>query len=222
MKNKIKYLAVFFLASCMSMFVNEDEVKTAIKQALKIGTERAVATIKQKGFESDMMPSEIKNVASTLKRLGLGSMVTKFENKIADTAVKATPKIADVFKNTVDTMTLTDIMDIYKGKDDAATTYLKKKSDLSIKKAIKPIIADELKSTGAASLYNQIVSRYNQIPFAGKINADLNDVIAEKTKDGIFDYLAKEEKAIRNDPKKRSTNTLKKVFGARDLEKKIK
>jgi len=42
--------------------------------------------------------------------------------------------------------------------------------------------------------------------------ADLTDHVVEKGMDGIFYYMAKEEAAIRQNPVKRTTELLKKVF----------
>jgi hypothetical protein len=39
--------------------------------------------------------------------------------------------------------------------------------------------------------------------------------VVDKSMQGIFHYLAREEAAIRRDPARRTTELLKKVFGAR-------
>jgi hypothetical protein len=39
--------------------------------------------------------------------------------------------------------------------------------------------------------------------------------VVEKGMDGIFYYMAKEEAAIRQNPAKRTTDLLKRVFGAK-------
>ncbi|MBT3386843.1 MAG: DUF4197 family protein, partial [Desulfobacula sp.] len=44
------------------------------------------------------------------------------------------------------------------------------------------------------------------------VKADLTDHVVEKGMDGIFYYMAKEEAAIRQNPVKRTTELLKKVF----------
>jgi hypothetical protein len=51
------------------------------------------------------------------------------------------------------------------------------------------------------------------VPFVPKVDADLSNYVVEKGMDGIFYYLAKEEAAIRQDPAKRTTDLLKRVFG---------
>jgi hypothetical protein len=44
--------------------------------------------------------------------------------------------------------------------------------------------------------------------------ANLTEYGLDKTLDGIFFYLAEEEKAIRQNPAARTTDLLKKVFGS--------
>lgn len=57
------------------------------------------------------------------------------------------------------------------------------------------------------------MTSYNKIPFVKKINPNLKTYVTEKTVDGLFYILAKEEKQIRNNPRKRNSELLKKVFG---------
>ena len=57
------------------------------------------------------------------------------------------------------------------------------------------------------------MERYNSVPFVPKIEADLSDYVVQKGMDGIFFYLGKEEAAIRQDPAKRTTELLQRVFG---------
>ena len=57
------------------------------------------------------------------------------------------------------------------------------------------------------------MEKYNSVPFVKKVDADLSDYVVQKGMDGIFYYLAREEAAIREDPAKRTTDILKRVFG---------
>ena len=59
-----------------------------------------------------------------------------------------------------------------------------------------------------------MMGRYDSIPFVPDAKADLSDYVVEKSMDGIFYYLAKQEAAIRQNPAKRTTELLQKVFGA--------
>ena len=55
---------------------------------------------------------------------------------------------------------------------------------------------------------------YNKIPFVKKIYPDLEFYVTQKTIEGLFSVLAKEEIEIRKNPIKRTTDLLKKVFGS--------
>ena len=58
------------------------------------------------------------------------------------------------------------------------------------------------------------MTRYNQIPLVQKVNPDLDDYATNKAIEGLFLMIAKEEKNIRENPVARTTEILKKVFGA--------
>jgi len=47
------------------------------------------------------------------------------------------------------------------------------------------------------------------------VRANLTEYVVKKGIEGVFVYLAREEAAIRDNPAKRTTAILKKVFGAR-------
>ena len=58
------------------------------------------------------------------------------------------------------------------------------------------------------------MKEYRSVPFVPDVKADLTNHVVEKGMDGIFYYMAKEEAAIRTNPAKRTTDLLKRVFGA--------
>jgi hypothetical protein len=45
-----------------------------------------------------------------------------------------------------------------------------------------------------------------------EVDADLSSYVVDKGMDGFFYYLAQEEAAIRQDPAKRTTDLLRRVF----------
>jgi hypothetical protein len=60
-----------------------------------------------------------------------------------------------------------------------------------------------------------MIGRYRSMPFVPDVKADLTDYVLGKAVDGVFLYLGREEAAIRENPAKRTTDLLRKVFGAR-------
>lgn len=83
---------------------------------------------------------------------------------------------------------------------------------------MRPVIDQSLSQVGAIQSYDKVMSQYvmsqyKAIPFVPDVKANLTNHVIEKGISGIFFYLAKEEASIRENPAKRTTDLLKKVFG---------
>jgi hypothetical protein len=91
---------------------------------------------------------------------------------------------------------------------------LKRTTQAELVTAFRPIIKTSLEKVGATRFWAQAIGAYNKIPFIEKANPDLVDFATQKAIDGLFVMVAAEEKKIRKDPMARSSELLKKVFGA--------
>ena len=78
-----------------------------------------------------------------------------------------------------------------------------------------PVVSQSLAEVGAVKSYDNVMGQYRKIPMVPDAKANLTSYVVEKGMDGIFLYLGKEEAAIRDNPVKRSTALLQKVFGAK-------
>jgi hypothetical protein len=78
--------------------------------------------------------------------------------------------------------------------------------------AMRPVIDASLAQVGAVRVYQQAVAKVETIPFAPSIKTDLTGYVVGKAMDGLFHYLAIEEAAIRENPAKRTTELLRRVF----------
>ena len=158
------------------------------------------------------MPKELAAAQNILERVGLDSALEDLEVRLNRAAEIATPEARQIFLDSIKSMTLDDVRSIYDGPEDAATQYFRERMSPQLAAAMKPIVDDGLSESGAANAYTALIERYNSIPFAPRIDADLGGYVVERGMDGIFHYLAVEEAAIRKDPAKRTTELLKKVF----------
>jgi hypothetical protein len=111
-------------------------------------------------------------------------------------------------------MTLDDVKAIYKGPEDAATRYFKRTMSPPLAKQMRPVIEESLSEVKAVQAYDDVMKQYQSLPFVPDVKADLTGFVVEKGMEGIFYYLAREEADIRKDPAKRTTDLLKRVFGA--------
>ncbi len=196
-----------------------DELASGLKEALRVGTASVVQQLGQfDGFNADPkihipLPERLEPVQSTLSRLGMSSMLDQLELRLNRAAETATPKAKRLFWDSVETMTLADAKGIYNGPDDAATRYFKRKMSPQLAQEMKPIVEQSLAQVGALNVYDQIMDQYRLLPFVPDVKANLSEYVVEKGMDGIFYYLAQEEAAIRQDPAKRTTELLRRVFG---------
>lgn len=199
--------------------LSTDEIDNGLKEALRVGTETVVGNLgKTDGFNLDSLihiplPSQLDQVKSILGKVGMDSMLTDLELRLNRAAEIATPKAGTLFVQAINAMSLDDVMAIYNGSDDSATQYFKLKMAEPLALEMKPVVDESLADAGAVKMYDDVMKRYDDIPFVPKVEADLSDYVVQKGMDGIFYYLAKEEAAIRQDPVKRTTDLLKRVFG---------
>lgn len=198
--------------------LSNSEIGAGLKEALRVGTETVVKQLGTAGgFNTDSaihipLPESMKSVQSTLKRVGMSSMLDDLENKLNRAAEVATPKAKELFYKAIEAMTIDDVQGIYNGPEDAATQYFQKNMTPGLKDAFRPIVDDALAEAGAVQAYDNVMGSYKAVPFVPDVKADLTNHALDGAVAGIFHYVAKEEAAIRANPAARTTDLLKKVF----------
>lgn len=199
--------------------LSTSEIGDGLREALRVGTERVVGNIgTADGFNADPaihipLPEELQQVQSALRAAGMAELADDVELKLNRAAEAATPKAKELFSQSISEMTLEDVQGIYEGPDDAATQYFREKMSEPLKDSMRPVVDGTLAEVGAIQAYDNMMGEYGNLPFVPDAKADLTEYGLDKTLDGIFHYLAEEEKAIRQNPAMRSTEILKKVFG---------
>ena len=197
------------------------EIGGAFKDALQIGTENVVGRLGQvDGFNADSaihipLPEKLEKIKSVLSKIGMSGLLDDLELKLNRAAEAATPKAKKLFGQSITEMTFDDVMAVYKGPEDAATTYFQKKMSPSLAKEMTPVIEESLSSVGAIQSYDKVMGQYRSIPFVPDVKANLTDYVTNRGMDGIFHYIAQEEIAIRRNPAKQTTDLLKRVFGSK-------
>lgn len=202
--------------------LTEAEVSSGLKEALKVGIRNAVVqTSADNGFYGNSLikipfPEEAQRVKDALNNIGMGSLVQDFEESMNHAAEKASAEATDIFVDAITQMTIQDAMGILNGEDDAATAFLRRTTETRLTNAFRPIIDNALQQGNVTQYWNQITTRYNQIPFVNQVNTDLTGYVTEAALDGLFVMVAQEEKEIRENPQARVSQILKRVFGSLD------
>ncbi|MFT5420772.1 MAG: hypothetical protein ACI9D5_001523 [Candidatus Endobugula sp.] len=201
--------------------LSTEDISGAFKQALELGSQRVVDQLgKADGFNNDSLihiplPEQMQTVKKWLDKVGMGGSLDSLELSLNRAAENAVPKAKALFEQTIKQMTFDDVKSIYNGSDDAATRYFQAKMTPALSTEMQPVVQQSLSEVGAVKLYDDVMGDYQSIPFVPDIKADLVDHVVKGGLNGIFHYLAKEEAEIRQNPIRRTTELLKKVFGAK-------
>ena len=198
--------------------LSTDDVASGLKEALSKGVETSTSLLSSPdGFFKNaavkiLIPPEAQKVEKTLRSAGLGTQVDQAILTMNRAAEDAAKSAAPIFLDAVKQMTITDAMNILKGSDSAATTYLKASTTSALTAAFRPVIDSSLKKVDATKYWSSLTTTYNQMPFVKKVETDLTTYVTGKALDGMFHEIALKEKDIRQNPAARTTDLLKKVF----------
>ena len=198
---------------------SDEKIVQGLKEALQIGTENAVSLVsKVDGYYSNPkiripLPKAVEKAEMVLKAVGYGPEVDAFSRSMNRAAERAAPEATTLFWDAIMQMTFEDVTKILNGRDDEATLYFKEKTYHRLHEIFKPIIHTAMSEVGVTHAYQELQVTMNTIPFADRLDLDLDAYVTEKALDGLFYMLAEEERKIRRDPAARVTELLKEVFG---------
>ncbi|TMM53151.1 DUF4197 domain-containing protein [Maribacter algarum] len=234
MKKLILVLLIFQLFGCgeLQQVVNQLpqgtsgvgtlDIAAGLREALDLGIDKQVSRLTQEdGFLKNelvkiLLPEELQKVDKTLRDVGLGKLADeglKVLNRAAEDAVgEATPIFVDAVKG----ITFNDAKGILLGKDDAATQYLTNATQTALYSKFNPVIKNSFEKVGADRIWNNLITKYNNIPLTKNVNPDLTDYVTQEALNGVYTMIAVEEKEIRTKVSSRTTDLLRKVFVLQD------
>ena len=163
------------------------------------------------------LPKVLQDVQSYLRPLGADGLLVELQQQLNRGAEKAAPIAKDIFLGAIRDLSITDAINIVRGPDNAATEYLSERTSTKLSQLFSPIMENALNQTGALQLVDQVSSSLNNVPFGPNLGVDArNDLISHGVNyglKGVFYYIGEEEKAIRENPAKRTSEILRRVFG---------
>ena len=216
--NKLKRAATKAQEAITPTSLSKDEVTKGLKEALIVGaTNSAVNASEEGGFNNNLLikirfPKDAEKMKTTLVKVGMKSQVDKFEHVLNEAAEDASNFAKDIFINAVKNMSINDAISILKGDDNAATTYLKNQTSEKLYSKFKPVVRSSIEKVNLTKYWSTLAARYNSMPLTKAVNTDLEDYVTQQTISGLFILIGEEEKNIRNNPKARVSEILKKVF----------
>lgn len=199
--------------------LSDAKVGEGLKEALKVGTENTVnLTGKTDGYFLNqaikiLMPEKLQSLEKGLRMVGYGPQVDEFVHSMNRAAEQAAPFAKQIFWDAIGEMTFEDARKIFSGNETAATQYFKGKTTGKLTSAFQPVVEKSMNEVGVTKQYNELVGRYQTIPFVKSETFDINHYVVSKALDGLFYVLGEEERKIRTNPAARVTDLLKEVFG---------
>ncbi|MFK7954818.1 MAG: DUF4197 domain-containing protein [Lysobacterales bacterium] len=201
--------------------LSSDQQVAGLKQALEQGLTRAITALGQTdGFWNSEtvripLPEGVDKVAKTARKLGADRYVDEFHETLNRAAEGAVPVATDLFAAALTEMTIEDAVDIIRGDDDAATQYFRAKTENSLSEQFLPLVTDATDQAGVTQAYKALNKKAGGFLSAlggDEEDLDLDRYVTAKALDGLFVYIAAEEKQIREDPVARTTDLLKALF----------
>ncbi|MDQ6763200.1 MAG: DUF4197 domain-containing protein [Bacteroidota bacterium] len=198
--------------------LSTSEIVSGLKEALSLGAQKSSDKLSAtNGFFKDaavkiLLPEQVRTVESKMRMLGLGKMVDNAELSLNRAAEDASKAAAPIFLSAIKKMTVTDAVNILRGSDTAATSYLRRTTSPELINAFMPVIEESLKKVDATKYWKDVFNTYNKFSSA-PVDTDINSYVTNKALNGIFYYVAQEEVGIRKNPAQRVSDILKKVFG---------
>jgi hypothetical protein len=200
--------------------LSNEDIISGLKDALRVGTDSSAKRLcKLNGFFGDaaikvLMPEEAKKIETTLRSLGMGTVVDKAILSMNRAAEDAATGVGTIFWDAIKKMSITDGLKILRGGDFAATDYLKSVTTAELTEKFRPVIEASLVKVDATRYWKDMFTTYNR--FSGKpVNTDLTAYVTERALSGLFLKISLEEQKIRKNPAAQVTDMLKKVFGGK-------
>jgi hypothetical protein len=206
----------------------QQQLASGLKEALSKGLQQAVAELGHEGgFLTNLyvripMPQQLHTLEKTLRSLGQQQLADEFVAAMNHAAEQAVPEAATVFGDALSKMTIADAATILAGPTDAATAYFRRATETNLFERFLPVVKRTTEATGATATYKRILDQVNGNKYVGSLlgavltpeSLDLDGYITHRAMDGLFKIVADEEKRIRQNPVARTSELLRKVFGA--------
>lgn len=199
--------------------LTQADASRGIRDALGLAALNATTRLGQpNGFWSNVqvripLPGLLLQSQQMLARFGMSKPLDDLQKSLNQAAERTMPEAAGLFANAVRTITIADAIDIVRGGDDSATRYLRGRTETRLTTLLKPPMTDALTASGAFTLMRAALREVGLASMTRDLRAEVINVSTAKALDGCFTFIAEEERAIRRDPLRRTTDILRRVFG---------
>ncbi len=199
--------------------LTQGDASRGIKEALGLASMNATTRLAQPdGFWGNPrvripLPGILGQSQRTLAGMRMSGPLDQLQESLNRAAESAMPQAASLFTNAVRTITIADAIDIVRGGEDSATRYLRGRTETRLTSLLKPPMTRALTQSGAFTLLRSALREVGLASMTRDLRTEVINFSTSKALDGCFTFIAEEERAIRRDPWRRTTDILRRVFG---------
>ncbi len=206
-------------AGVLDQFTSTD-MTTGLRDSLQQGAIAAVSKLGQEnGFFNNAkvkipLPKALKHAEKMMRAVGMKKQADDLVLSMNRAAESAVPEAKELFVGAVKSMSIQDVKGVFSGGDDAATQYFRKATEEPLRGRFLPIVMKAIEKVGLAQKYNAVAGKASKLGLVKESESNVENYVTQKALDGLFVMMADEEKAIRANPVKASTDIAKKIFDA--------
>lgn len=199
--------------------VSERDAARGVREALSIAAGLATDRLgRPDGFFGDPrvripLPATLAQAQARLKPLGLSQPLDDLELRVNRGAEQAMPAAKKLFLDAVRGLTIADALGIVRGGEGAATAFLRQRTEPDLTSLLRPPMEKALAGAGAFAAAERVARQPLLQTALGDVRRSIVDFAVTKALDAAFLYVAEEERAIRQDPVRRTSDLLRRVFG---------
>lgn len=199
--------------------LTQADASRGIKDALGLAAMNATTRLgRTNGFWSDgrvriPLPGVLGQTQRTLSRMHMSQPLDALQENLNHAAETTMPEAGRLFTSAVRTITIADAIEIVRGGDDSATRYLRGRTEPRLTGLLRPPMTTALTQSGAFTLMRSALREVGMSGMTGDLRTQIIDFSTTKALEGCFFFIAQEERAIRRDPVRRTTDILRRVFG---------
>lgn len=199
--------------------LTQGDASRGIKEALSLASMNATNRLAQpNGFWGNPqvripLPGILGQSQRQLSRLRMSGPLDQLQENLNHAAESVMPQAASMFTNAVRTITIADAIEIVRGGDNSATTYLRGRTETRLTTLLRPPMTTALTNSGAFALMRTALREVGMSSMTTDLRTEVINFSTTKALDGCFYFIAEEERAIRRDPWRRTSDILRRVFG---------
>ena len=191
-----------------------------VREALRLAATGATGRLgRANGFWGDTLvriplPGMLGQSQRTLRGLGMSAPLDQLQESLNHAAESVMPEAGRLFTDAIHTITIGDAIQIVRGGENSATTYLRGRTEPRLTTLLRPPMTQALTQSGAFTLMRMALREVGLSSMTSDLRTEVINFSTTKALDGCFHYIAQEERAIRRDPVRRTTDILRRVFGS--------